>query len=560
MTQTIDQCILDLRSKYRIVDVIDTGAYDTCSTDLYQRILKNYRHTYQDDERIVFVVTKDYYKKNSQHGIMLQSLQAMINDIDISNYFVCVITTNTQVQQEYEFVIKNISSDSVPFKLYVCQGEFETVQDTTQQPYIKYSKINNPEHLENLTKEQKYLLFESKSFCMMPWVSLMLSPNSSVKPCCESTLILGDCSKQSLEEIWNSPEARRMRQQMLADTAIPSCNACYRKESLGRDTLRKSINRRFLQQISLVDRTQPDGFLDQFQLKYLDARFNNLCNLACRSCDSGSSSSWHAPAVYLGLKDKNSKPLLVAGKNEIDILDQLKTHVGSLERIYFAGGEPLMIEQFYNLVEYLDQQGQHNVELLYNTNMTKSSFKQKSIFDLWRNFKNISVGASLDAEGSRGEYLRAGCDWNSIVEFRQQMIQQRPDIDFYISATTSIVNALHLPDFHKSWTDQGLIAAKDFNIQMLFGPAYLRLDRAPNNLKTQIRERYKLHLQWLRPRDPIGRAVSGFESVLAFMDNFEEFDAQEFWSNIEPLDRYYQTDLLRTFPELADLPRRHNGI
>jgi hypothetical protein len=37
--------------------------------------------------------------------------------------------------------------------------------------------------------------------------------------------------------------------------------------------------------------------------------------------------------------------------------------------------------------------------------------KGRSIFDAWKNFKNISIGASLDAEGPRGEYLRTGTVW-----------------------------------------------------------------------------------------------------------------------------------------------------
>ncbi len=560
MIANIDQCILDLQSKYNIIDIIDTSQYSPSSTELYKRIKDNHKETYHDNERIVFVITQDFYKENSCHGIVLQSLQAMVNDIDISNYFVCLVTTNEQIQIEYSSVLDNVSFDTVPWNLIVCQGKYHRYPATDQRPYIKYQKILQLQKLEKLSQQQKYLLFESKNFCMMPWISLMLTPGSVVKPCCESTLVLGDCSKQSLKHIWNADTIKNMRQAMLADKMIPSCQACYRKENLGRDTLRKSINRRFLEHIELTEKTQSDGYLETFNLRYLDARFNNLCNLSCRSCLPESSSSWHEPAVYLGLKDKESKPLLIAGKNEIDILEQLKDHIFTLDRIYFAGGEPLMIEQFYTIVELLDQHGRHEVELIYNTNMTKNSLKQKSIFELWKNFKNISVGASLDAEGSRGEYLRAGSDWSTILQFRQRMMQLRPDIDFYISATISIINALHLPDFHRSWTEQGLIKAEDFNIQMLFGPAYLRLDSAPAFLKAQIREKYNRHLQWLRPRDKIGRAVYGYESILNFIDNDIQFDPELFWNSVDSLDKYHQTNLVEVFPELVDIPRGCGGI
>jgi hypothetical protein len=135
------------------------------------------------------------------------------------------------------------------------------------------------------------------------------------------------------------------------------------------------------------------------------------------------------------------------------------------------------------------------------------------------------------------------------------MLDQRPDIDFYISATTSIVNALHLPDFHRNWVELGLITPEDFNIQTLTNPEYLRVDRAPSYLKEQIRSRYHDHLLWLRPLDPVGRATYGFESVLHQLDNNVEFDVVDFWNNITPLDQYYGVDLVTVFPELSDLPK-----
>lgn len=116
------------------------------------------------------------------------------------------------------------------------------------------------------------------------------------------------------------------------------------------------------------------------------------------------------------------------------------------------------------------------------------------------------------------------------------------------------MNALHVPDFHRSWVDQGLINPADFNIQILLVPDYLRVDCAPVYLKNLIREKYHAHLKWLRPRDSVGRAVYGFESILHYLDNDTEFNADKFWNNIRPLDNYHSQDLVTIFPELANLP------
>lgn len=550
----IDQQVNAVRSQFNVLDVIDCNNYLPTSVELYSYIKKLHKEAFKSNERIVFLITKDYYKNNSSCGIMLQSIQAMINDIDISNYFICIVTNNPAVQTEYQWVLNNISTDKISAHLYECSGEYHRLDDTNQIAYTKYQKIENTNLVDSLTEKHKKLLFESDSFCMIPWTSIMIDPSSIVKPCCESIEVLGDCSKSSLEQIWNSDATKQLRKNMLSGKKSKSCESCYTKENLGRDTLRKSINRRFVNQVNKIECTNDDGFLSDYSLNYIDARFNNLCNLSCRSCNPAASSSWHQPAVAIGQLNKSVKALQVAGKHTYDIFDQLIQHIDSIERIYFAGGEPMMIDQFYQIVEELDRCGRHDVELIYNINMTKSSLRSKSIFDTWKNFKKISIGASLDGEHQRGEYLRTGQHWNDVLDFRKEMLVKRADIDFYISSTTSILNALHLPDFHRSWVDQGLIKPEDFNIQMLFDPEYLRVDRAPDYLKNLIRKKYRTHLEWLRPRDSVGRAIYGFESILRYLDNNVEFNAVEFWNKIETLDKYYGQDLVTTFPELANLP------
>jgi len=553
----ISEQVHDLESKFNIVSIIDLNNYDLESmVDLYVQIKKVHRETYESNDRLIFLITQDFYKKDLASGLMLKSLQAIVNDIDISNYFVCIITTNSQIQDEYQYVQDNISTDAVPFHIYRCTGLYQRLAyNGSQSGYTKIQKISNVDQFDSLPDDKKNLVTKNDSFCMMPWTALMIDTNSQVKICCESKEIIGDCSKDSLETIWNSDSLRQIRKDMLTGRKIKTCESCYVKEGLGRDTLRKSTNRRFIHKINKVDLTQQDGSLSQFDLNYLDARYNNLCNLSCRSCGPWASSSWHQPAVAIGQIATSSKPLLVAGKNQNDIFNQVTQHIDSLETIYFAGGEPMMIKEFYHLVDALDQRGRHDVELIYNINMTQSSLAGKSIFDTWKNFKRISVGASLDGEYERGEYLRCGQKWSNVLKLRKDMLTQRPDIDFYISATTSIINALHLPDFHRNWVELGLIEPGDFNIQMLFGPKYLRVDHAPAYLKNLIRSRYLQHLDWLRPRDTLGRAVYGFESILNYLDNDFEFNPKDFWNNITPLDQYYGQDLVTVFPELSALPR-----
>lgn len=550
---TVEICIQQLKSRYNVIDVVTCD--DMLDVDLYVKIKGLYRESFDANDRVVFVITQDLHDADGP-GLMLQTLQALINDIDISNFFVTVVTTNPDIRAHYKNVLDTISTDPVPFNIKYCEGSYKKIPSRQKLTQKKYHDIgSHAQEIQSLTAEQKKLLFDNDAFCMMPWVGIYIGPNSQVRPCCVSRLDAGDASKNSLEEIWNHSVMRSVRQQMMQRKKVSSCQDCYVMESMGRHSLRQTINKKFVAQISSVTSTAKDGHFPEFNLRYWDIRYNNLCNLSCRSCDPISSSSWHRAAVYLGYKDLPAKAIHIAGKKDQDIFQQMMQHIDSVESIYFAGGEPLMIEEFYVILEKLLERGRRDVKLIYNTNLTLTGLKSKNIFDLWREFSSVSVGASLDGEYRRGEYLREGTKWSDVLSNRQKMMAECPHVDFYITATTSLLNALHIPDFHRSWVESNLIKPGDFNIQLLFQPKWMCVSNAPEELKERIRNRYTKHLDWLESRDDLGRASYGFRSLLELMDTDGVFDSKEFWRQVEPLDQLYRKNLLEIFPELSTLPR-----
>ena len=541
-----------LKKHFSVLDVINVEQYVESPVDLYMRLQKNYKNEYSEFERIVFVITEDFYK-NDHPGIMLHSIQNMLNDIDISNFFVCVVTTNYNVEKGYQYLLQSISIDKVPLNFFICKGTFNHLTSTTQSVFTKYQSPKN--QIVDITEKNKKRLVDSKIFCMSPWVGLSADTDGQVKTCAHSAAIVGNCNIHSLSEIWNSDGMKTLRTKMLSEQEISSCEYCYSHEKLGLKSLRNSYNESFIKRLYKVDATKIDGELDDFSLNFIDARFNNLCNLVCRTCDHQSSSSWHRPAVSLQLIDESTPSLLVAGRFKSDLIDQIISNVDHLDQIYFCGGEPMMIEQFYYLLEVLDNRSRHDVELRYNINLTRMSLKDRCIFDYWERFSNISIGASLDGEYERGEYIRIGTKWNDVIANREKILNRRPDIHFYISSTVSILNVLHLPDFHRSWIEQGLITPEQFDVRILLNPPHFGIDSAPEFLKDQIRKKYQEHIEWLLPKDKLGRATQGFQSVLAYIENKKSFDKENFWKGIHTLDNMYKLNFDNVFPELKELPR-----
>ncbi len=409
--------------------------------------------------------------------------------------------------------------------------------------------------IKDMTSKQKELLIESEAFCMMPWLHLHAFPDGRAYPCCFALdqYPVGDLNKDSMETVFNSKGMKKMRLNMLDDKPSRQCTKCYDQEKSGFFSLRLSSNKHFGHNISMVDNTQSDGSTD-FVIKYWDIRFSNLCNMACRSCGTWFSSNWYEDHKKLTGKPPDHAKIMRVGRTADDIWEQMLKQFDHVEQFYFAGGEPLIMEEHYRILKELDKRKMYHVRLIYNTNFSKLKFKDLDVLELWNKFDSVSVGASLDAEGKRGEFMRKGTVWKDTVANRKKMLEVCPQVDFYISSTVGLINALHIPDFHKNWVDQGLLKPQDFNFNLLQYPFWQRIDLLPDAYKQKVKEKYEKHLEWLRPQDHLTRATKGFESGLDYMmrrDNFDQF--HKFKDGMQKLDVIRNENILEVFPELKEL-------
>ena len=403
-----------------------------------------------------------------------------------------------------------------------------------------------------LTEREEFLLKESKTFCIYPWIHLHAYPTGEAYPCCHAEMkpgVVGNCRTNTLEEIWRGEPMQKLRNDMLTETPHAACTRCYEQEESGFFSGRKSANKHHGHHIKKLE-------ANPFEMTYWDIRFSNLCNLKCRSCGHIFSSQWYQDQAKLagGNWKARNQVLNYAGRTETDMWEQLIPHLDYVEQIYFAGGEPLLMEEHYNILNELVKRGRFDVRLIYNTNFTHTDLKGNSVFEYWKQFKSVAVGASLDGMGHYGEYIRKGTDWAQVEQNRKDMLDTCPQVDFYISPTLSIMNALHLPDFHREWVAKGLLQAQDLNVNILQDPVHFRIDIAPAEYKQQLEAKYRKHLDWLRGQDSLQRATQGFESAITFMnatDNTQLIDT--FWRKTHELDSIRNENILDIIPELSAL-------
>jgi len=413
-----------------------------------------------------------------------------------------------------------------------------------------------------LTNVQWQRLTKSKTFCMLPWVHMHAFPDGRAYPCCLSEYWhpVGDLRKNTMQEVWNQDPYRTMRRNMLEDQPCKECTKCYEQEEHGAFSMRNDSNRNYGHLINEVDQTHEDGTHPEFKIRYWDVRFSNLCNFSCRSCGPIFSSNWYNDHVKL----YNRKPDVLGREmarveytagDEDAMLEQMLPHIPYLEQVYFAGGEPLIMKEHYFMLEKLIEHGKTDVRIQYNTNFSELGFKDKHVFDYWKHFKNVSVGASLDASGARAELMRRGTDWTQVEKNRERMMREVPHVDFYVSATVSVMNVLHVLAFHREWSQQGFIKPKDFNINICQSPEWYRIDILPQKFKDEIViPAYEKHIAWLEPQDSLNRATTGYKSLINLMRaNTADNLLSKFREEIQKLDDVRNENFWNTFPELIDL-------
>ena len=359
--------------------------------------------------------------------------------------------------------------------------------------------MQNPLVIENLVKFGKH-------FCVLPWVHFHSWPDGKVMPCCvaDSDMPVANINNgESIIQMMNSEDYKKMRSAMLVDEPVEACRRCYDLELLGTWTMRKSHNkRRGLEYVDLIYKnTDDDGTISEFQMKYMDLRFSNMCNMKCRSCGPGCSSLWAQEYIEeKGMaeyeKHFKTKKIVVNTSEEMSFMNKLKPYLADVLEVYFAGGEIIITPEHYECLDYWVENGlTEQVELTYTTNFSAMKYKDKDLLGYWKKFPQLKIWASLDAHGDVAEVIRKGTDWERIVKNIRTLKEQVPHAQFQITPTLSIWNIFDFPDFFDYLIKENLIDDKTTSprFNLATNPWYANIMILPVSVKHRLIELYRVY-------------------------------------------------------------------
>lgn len=407
------------------------------------------------------------------------------------------------------------------------------------------------------------LIEEGRHFCLAPWLHTHVPAFGPASPCCVATGDFGNLPAGAVDQLRHSPHLNSLRAHLLRDQPDPRCANCHRHEALGFPSDRQRFNRLFLHHWPRLAATATDGSIGEARPVSWDLRFSNLCNLRCRTCFHGSSSRWHRDAVALGWT-RTAKSVIRSVADSKGFIEALDGDIRQLEFVQFAGGEPMLMREHWQILDRLIALGCGDVLLNYNTNLSRLTVHDRDVIPLWNRFRHVVVDASVDGAGTRGELLRAGFSWRTYAEHARRIRREAPHVDIAAEVTVSVMNVLHLPDLHRRLVEEDVLPAQAFRMHPLFRPEHYAVSALTGPLRREARRRIRRHLRWIAGLVDAGDLEAGaaaalacrFTAVLRLLDMPHRPGAvRAFRLTTAALDDLRGEQMGTVFPELAPMLR-----
>ena len=367
-------------------------------------------------------------------------------------------------------------------------------------------------------------------FCPLPFNHIYSNSDGAWMPCClskptslndaniistDKRVIMHNTENTSMIDWWKSDTMNGIRDEMVGkskETKLTDyyCGNCKKQENIQGTSARikwknSAIDNLKHHQSSRALIMAVDSYKDynEMDLSDIDDRFlslklrifGNLCNLSCYMCWPHNSSTRindvkRLPDKYKGMWfDSNAtddgipKNISKVNKDEFaSSLEQIKDIAHLVSSIKITGGEPMMMDSHYKLLDLLIESGDaKHIVLKYQTNFTKFSRGEEAFFKYMKEFEHVHVHISIDSVGEYDEYIRKNGSTDT-VEKNIDKLQNLPNVSFGIANTVSMLSVLNHSEFDKKWKNKNT----KLSYFVLAYPDYLSVKHLPDKIKQRL--------------------------------------------------------------------------
>jgi organic radical activating enzyme len=218
---------------------------------------------------------------------------------------------------------------------------------------------------------------------------------------------------------FDHPKLLKLNEDLKAGYSAKTRSNCYRCENLeirGAQSLR-----------TITPRLSPNR-----ELKMIQFKMSNKCQLTCAHCCPELSSGW---AKLLNITPYVHKSFEITPEFIAELVELLP----DLEIIKFTGGEPFLDPDHWKMLRLLGEHDRSHCRIEYITNGLV-----KPQHNLWQGWKEVTCSVSADGYKDSYEWFRRGANWQELVE----------SVDNLSKYSTVSINYSLTPytiqDYHKS--------------------------------------------------------------------------------------------------------------
>lgn len=441
-------------------------------------------------------------------------------------------------------------------------------------------------------------------FCLAKWTQVTIHLQMGQTHSCHhptSHKISKVAIKRNPSALHNTRQKKRARKEMLEGKRPSECEYCWKIEDNSPEFSDRVYKSNEPWSKPYLDEIKELGWRSDFNPKYVEVSFSNVCNFKCSYCGPSYSSKWMQEIKKYGeyptsTKFNDIKWLEDDGKMPIHHLDD-NPYVEAfwkwwpdlyhdLHTFRITGGEPLLMADTWKLLDYIIDNPTPNKELKLgiNTNLgvpdelIDKLIEKLKIIEKRGLVKELIIYTSCDTSGEQAEYVRHGLVYDKFVNNVDKLLSSSERISIVIMST---FNALSIPRY-KELLRFGYDMKKKHNNKNRYWQPSLFIDSS--YLRYPLHQTVKLlPVKWIDKVNELAEYADGLRFVnktdeeqwyphhmgftdieidkikriadwMGDVDSDEEItkNRKDFYKFFSNHDKRRGTDFCKTFPELAE--------
>ncbi len=358
----------------------------------------------------------------------------------------------------------------------------------------------------------------SRSFCAAKWYNASIWLNGGMTTSCHSPLahyINPSELRDNPSALHNTAQKKMERVLMLAGKRPAGCDNCWRMEDIGDPNI---VSDRVFKTAIYSDEDIENAATvipptDNIELRTLEIAFSNKCNFACSYCNPSFSHRWGADIIkngpYQNLEHSDREKFNHDGSDYQIYKDDDANNpfikafwewwpelYMSLNELRITGGEPLLSDDVWKMLDYFESHNPDHMNFAINTNLGISDELVDRLIEKSKNIKSFDIFTSCEAVGEQAEYLRDGIQYDRFLKNCCKLMEKANINSLNMMMTITGLCLYSLPEFLDQmveWKRKYGIRFPVWTVNLIRFPAFMSPLALPQHLRHERRDALK---QW----------------------------------------------------------------